>query len=56
MIAMNASECQDDDELRRTSLAELLRLVRDHTDDVEMFGYHDFSEFPRNLRPIPVAG
>jgi glyoxylase-like metal-dependent hydrolase (beta-lactamase superfamily II) len=36
----------DDDALRRVSLAELRRLVRDHAGEVEMFGYHDFDEFP----------
>ena len=35
-----------DDVLRRKSLEALRRLSRDHADEVEMFGYHDFGEFP----------
>lgn len=36
----------DDDAIRRTSLAALRRIDRDHAAEVELFGYHDFSEFP----------
>lgn len=36
----------DDDARRRASLTELRRLVRDHAAEVELFGYHDFIEFP----------
>jgi len=36
----------DDDRRRRASLAELRRLARDHGTEVELFGYHDFTEFP----------
>lgn len=36
----------DDDAMRRESLAVLRRLARDHGAEVELFGYHDFSEFP----------
>jgi glyoxylase-like metal-dependent hydrolase (beta-lactamase superfamily II) len=36
----------EDDGLRRESLAGLRRLARDHAGEVEMFGYHDFTEFP----------
>jgi glyoxylase-like metal-dependent hydrolase (beta-lactamase superfamily II) len=35
-----------DDGARRESLATLRRLARDHGDEVEMVGYHDFTEFP----------
>jgi glyoxylase-like metal-dependent hydrolase (beta-lactamase superfamily II) len=35
-----------DDGRRRTSLEHLRRLARDHADEIEMFGYHDFGEFP----------
>lgn len=35
----------DDDELRRASLAELRRLARHHGDVIDMFGYHDPTEF-----------
>lgn len=38
----------DDDTMRRTSLAHLRRLANDHADEIEMIGYHDFSEFPVN--------
>ncbi len=36
----------DDDGLRRASLTALRRLARDHESEIEMFGYHDFTEFP----------
>lgn len=36
----------DDDVARRASLAALRRLSRDHAGEVELFGYHDFTEFP----------
>lgn len=36
----------DDDALRRASLATLRRIIRDHSKEVELFGYHDFTEFP----------
>lgn len=37
----------DDDVQRRTSLEALRRLLRDHPGEMELFGYHDPSEFPR---------
>lgn len=36
----------DDNDRRVASLAELRRLARDHAAEVEVFGYHDFTEFP----------
>jgi glyoxylase-like metal-dependent hydrolase (beta-lactamase superfamily II) len=36
----------DDDALRRDSLAVLRRIARDHGSQIELFGYHDFAEFP----------
>lgn len=36
----------EDDALRRKSLAELRRLVKDHATEIDLVGYHDFSEFP----------
>ncbi|WP_050028814.1 MBL fold metallo-hydrolase [Verrucomicrobium sp. BvORR034] len=36
----------EDDGLRRASLAELRRLVKDNAAEVDLVGYHDFSEFP----------
>jgi len=41
-----ASQRADDDGLRRASLAELRRLMRDHPSEIELFGYHDLTEFP----------
>ena len=34
------------DRARRSSLSKLRRLDRDHGEEVTLFGYHDFSEFP----------
>ena len=36
----------EDDRLRRTSLAALRRISQDPSAKVELFGYHDLSEFP----------
>lgn len=41
----------DDDAARRDSLAALRRLARDHAAEVELFGYHDFTEFPPGSLP-----
>lgn len=47
----------DDDRQRRSSLSELRRLHRDHGAAVDLFGYHDFAEFPPEssaaLQPAP---
>ena len=53
-VSALASARADDDALRRASLAELRRLTRSHSSEVEMFGYHDFTEFPTGspMRPV----
>ncbi|HVK08424.1 MAG TPA: MBL fold metallo-hydrolase [Gemmataceae bacterium] len=38
-----------DDARRRTSLDHLRRLAREYTGEVELFGYHDFGEFPGSV-------
>jgi len=43
----------ENDGLRRASLASLRRLVGEHATEVEMFGYHDFSEFPPDAFSYP---
>jgi glyoxylase-like metal-dependent hydrolase (beta-lactamase superfamily II) len=45
----------DDDALRRESLAVLRRITRDHGAEVEMFGYHDFTELPPDIAPDAEA-
>jgi glyoxylase-like metal-dependent hydrolase (beta-lactamase superfamily II) len=45
-VSALAAARADDDRLRRAHLAELRRLARDHGAEVELFGYHDFTEFP----------
>lgn len=45
-VSALASLRADDDAMRIASLAVLRRIARDHPDEVEMFGYHDFTEFP----------
>lgn len=40
-----AAQRADDNASRLASLNELRRLVRDHGDEIEMCGYHDFTEF-----------
>jgi glyoxylase-like metal-dependent hydrolase (beta-lactamase superfamily II) len=45
-VSALAAQRADDDSRRRESLAHLRRLARDHRDEIDLFGYHDFSEFP----------
>ena len=45
----------DDDPTRRASLVELRRLHREHADEIEMFGYHDFGEMPEQSRAASDA-
>lgn len=45
-VSRLAAQRADDDTQRRSSLAELRRLARDHAGEIELFGYHDFTEFP----------
>jgi glyoxylase-like metal-dependent hydrolase (beta-lactamase superfamily II) len=42
----------DNDALRRESLAQLRRLYKGHNGEVEMFGYHDFSELPTHTTDL----
>ncbi len=44
-VSALAAQRADNDALRRQSLDHLRRLARDHP-EVEMLGYHDFTEFP----------
>jgi glyoxylase-like metal-dependent hydrolase (beta-lactamase superfamily II) len=48
-VSALASQRADDDEQRRRSLALLRHLARSHIAEVEMFGYHDFAEFPAGV-------
>ncbi len=45
-VSTLAAMAADDDAMRRESLAVLRRIARDHGAEVELFGYHDFTEFP----------
>jgi len=54
-VSALASMRADNDEQRRSSLAELRRLARDHATEIEMFGYHDFTEFPADGEARPTA-
>ena len=53
-VSQLATQRADDDDQRRTSLAHLRRLLRDHSDEVELTGYHDLSELPAGY-PLPGA-
>jgi len=37
------------------ALTELRRLVREHGREIEMFGYHDFTEFPQGVFPTEAT-
>lgn len=45
-VSRLTSQRADDDARRRASLADLRRLARDHGDEIDLLGYHDFGEFP----------
>ncbi len=45
-VSALAAARADDDAMRRASLEHLRTLARDHASELEMFGYHDFGEFP----------
>lgn len=51
-VSLLAAQRADDDGKRRTSLAELRRLVRDHSGEIDVIGYHDLSELPSDY-PLP---
>lgn len=44
-VSQLAAMRADDDEQRRRSLAQLRRLWQEHSAEIELFGYHDFTEF-----------
>jgi len=45
-VSALAAQRAEDNAQRLASLEHLRRLTRDHSGEVEMFGYHDFTEFP----------
>jgi len=45
-VSLLTAQWADDNARRLESLEQLRRLVRDHADQIDLFGYHDFSEFP----------
>jgi len=45
-VSAMAAQRAADDAQRRASLEQLRRLSRDHSDEVQMVGYHDITEFP----------
>jgi glyoxylase-like metal-dependent hydrolase (beta-lactamase superfamily II) len=45
-VSQLASLRADDDPRRRASLEALRRLVRDHSSEIDLLGYHDPTEFP----------
>lgn len=45
-VSQLAAARADDDAQRRASLEHLRRLVRDHSVEIDLFGYHDLTELP----------
>ncbi len=45
-----ASQRADHDKWRRASLNRLRDLIREHSDQVQMVGYHDITELPEEIR------
>jgi hypothetical protein len=46
-ISRLAAQRAQDDAGRRASLEQLRRLAREHQGEIELFGYHDVTEFPQ---------
>jgi glyoxylase-like metal-dependent hydrolase (beta-lactamase superfamily II) len=46
-VSALAAQRADDNAKRQESLGHLRRIARDHASEIDMFGYHDFTEFPR---------
>jgi glyoxylase-like metal-dependent hydrolase (beta-lactamase superfamily II) len=44
-VSQLTTQRADDNEARIASLAEIRRLLRDHSDEITLFGYHDPEEF-----------
>jgi glyoxylase-like metal-dependent hydrolase (beta-lactamase superfamily II) len=51
-VSQLAAQRADDDEQRKASLEHLRRLLRDHSDIIDLIGYHDLTELPENY-PLP---
>jgi hypothetical protein len=45
-VSALAAQRADDNPMRVASLEHLRRLARDHAGEIDLFGYHDFAEFP----------
>ncbi len=45
-VSAIAAQRADDDELRRSSLSELRRLLSEHSEEIDLVGYHDITELP----------
>jgi glyoxylase-like metal-dependent hydrolase (beta-lactamase superfamily II) len=52
-VSALAAQRADNDALRRESLALLRRIAQHHSAEVELFGYHDFTEFPSGSLKTP---
>jgi glyoxylase-like metal-dependent hydrolase (beta-lactamase superfamily II) len=46
-VSMLAAQRADDNVQWKASLEHVRRLARDHRDEIDLFGYHDPTEFPR---------
>ncbi len=46
-VSMLAAQRAEDNDQRKASLEHVRRLARDHQDEIDLFGYHDPTEFPQ---------
>ena len=51
-VSLLAAQRADNNLQRQATLTHLRRLVRDHSDEVDLIGYHDLTELPANY-PLP---
>ena len=52
-VSAMAAQRADNDQLRLQSLTELQRLFQDHSEQIDMIGYHDIAELPEFLASVP---
>jgi glyoxylase-like metal-dependent hydrolase (beta-lactamase superfamily II) len=46
-VSMLTAQRADDNHQRKASLEHVRQLARDHRDEIDLFGYHDPTEFPQ---------
>lgn len=54
-VSQMAAQRADNDDQRKVSLQHLRRLLRDHSDSVDLVSYHDLTELPKKMETVSRA-